>query len=77
MWVMGRPTLFAAALVSLAACGTLLTEAPDDGELLDAPFADRTREERAAFLAGDEAFGKSFAISEGLGPIFNNASCAS
>jgi CxxC motif-containing protein (DUF1111 family) len=64
-------------LSGAAACGTLLTEAPDDGDLLDAPLEGLTAEERAAFVAGDEAFGKPFAIAEGLGPIFNNVSCAS
>jgi CxxC motif-containing protein (DUF1111 family) len=55
----------------------LLTEAPDDGDLLDAPIEGLTGEEHAAFLVGDEAFAKPFATVEGLGPIFNNVSCAS
>ena len=66
-----------ASLLASAACGTLLTEAPDDGDVLDAPLEGLTEEERAAFVTGDEAFGKPFAIAEGLGPIFNNVSCAS
>src|SRR5262245_58045767 len=81
MWVL-RPLslttpLLIVALAGAWACGPLLTEAPDDGDLFDAPLPDLGPAELSAFLVGDEAFGKPFAISEGLGPIFNNISCAS
>jgi CxxC motif-containing protein (DUF1111 family) len=69
--------LLNASLLGVAACGTLLTEAPDDRDLLEAPLEGLTAEERAAFVLGDAAFGKPFAIAEGLGPLFNNISCAS
>jgi CxxC motif-containing protein (DUF1111 family) len=61
----------------LAACGVLTTEAPDDADLFDAPFPFLTGPELAAFARGDEEFGRAFAPSTGLGPIFNNVSCAS
>lgn len=63
--------------VALAGCDALVTEAPDDGDLMDAPLPGLTAEERAAFVRGDEEFGRTFAIQDGLGPIFNNVSCAS
>jgi len=71
-----RSTL-ALALLLTAACDALLTEAPDDGDLLDAPLPGLTAEEQAAFLRGDEEFGRAFSVAEGLGPIFNGVSCAS
>lgn len=69
--------VLAAVFLGAAACGELFTEAPDDGDILDGPLPGLTPEERAAFLRGDEAFGRAFSIAEGLGPIFNNVSCAS
>lgn len=63
--------------ILLAACGVLTTEAPDDDDLLDAPFPFLTSPELAAFARGDEEFGRAFAPATGLGPIFNNVSCAS
>lgn len=44
---------------------------------MDSPVPGLTSEELAAFIRGDEAFGRAFTPAEGLGPIFNNVSCAS
>jgi CxxC motif-containing protein (DUF1111 family) len=66
-----------ALLACSAGCGRLLTTAPEAADLFDAPLPGLSPAEHAAFVAGDEQFGKAFAISEGLGPIFNNVSCAS
>ncbi len=64
-------------LTALAvSCSDLFTEAPDDADLFDAPLEGLTSEELAAFVRGDEAFGQGFAPATGLGPIFNNRSCA-
>jgi CxxC motif-containing protein (DUF1111 family) len=63
--------------VAVFACGELGTEAPADGDVLDAPLPGLTPEELAAFLRGDAQFGKEFSPVEGLGPIFNNVACAS
>jgi CxxC motif-containing protein (DUF1111 family) len=60
-----------------AGCGRLLTTAPDAADLFDAPLPGLSPAEHAAFVEGDEQFGKAFAMTEGLGPIFNNVSCAS
>jgi CxxC motif-containing protein (DUF1111 family) len=57
-------------------CGTLITKAPDPGDVLDAPLEGLTAAEQAAFAAGDAQFERPFAASEGLGPIFNDVSCA-
>jgi len=65
--------LFSAAL----GCGDLVTEAPDDGDVLDAALPGLTSPELAAFVRGDAEFERRFAPSTGLGPIFNNVSCAS
>jgi CxxC motif-containing protein (DUF1111 family) len=68
------------ALVSAAAgaaCGDLLTRAPEASEVFDGPLDGLTADERAAFVRGDAEFGRRFAPATGLGPIFNNVSCAS
>lgn len=59
-----------------AACGVLTTDEISSGNLLDSPIEGLTPAELAAFVEGDRDFGRSFAPAEGLGPIFNNASCA-
>lgn len=66
----------AIALLSSAACADLLTEAPDDADLFDAPVSGLSASERAAFVRGDAEFGRRFSPLTGLGPIFNDASCA-
>ncbi|MBM4195340.1 MAG: thiol oxidoreductase [Gemmatimonadetes bacterium] len=65
------------ALVVSAACSSLLTEAPADGEVFDAPLDGLTSVELAAFVRGDEEFARRFSPATGLGPVFNNVSCAS
>ena len=71
--------LVAAAIcgVVLGACDHLATEAPPDGDVFDGPVEGLTTAELAAFARGDAEFERRFAPSTGLGPIFNNASCAS
>ncbi|HEX6133764.1 MAG TPA: di-heme oxidoredictase family protein [Longimicrobiales bacterium] len=59
------------------ACDRLTTSAPADGDVFDAPLPGLTPAELAAFARGDAEFERRFAPSSGLGPIFNNASCAS
>jgi CxxC motif-containing protein (DUF1111 family) len=68
--------LLAAALIATA-CGDLFTEAAADGDVFDAPMPGLSAAELAAFARGDAEFARRFAPSTGLGPIFNNASCAS
>lgn len=69
-------SLAGALLLLLSACGELLTSAPDDGDVFDAPLDGLTANERTAFLRGDREFARRFAPATGLGPIFNDASCA-
>ena len=64
------------ALAVLAACGDIFTAAPDPAHVLDGPLDGLTPDELAAFVEGDEQFGRPFAPADGLGPIFNNVSCA-
>lgn len=59
------------------ACADLLTEAPPDGDVFDGPVEGLSSAELAAFARGDAEFERRFAPATGLGPIFNNASCAS
>lgn len=67
--------LFGAA-IGAAACDQLTTVAPSDGDLFDAPVEGLTQAELAAFARGDAEFGRQFAPNTGLGPIFNDVSCA-
>ena len=60
-----------------AGCSKLMTTAPEPGNLFDSPLDGLTAAELAAFAEGDAQFGNAFAIQTGLGPIFNNVSCAS
>ncbi len=71
------PALLVGAALAGFGCGTLMTTAPEPGDLFDSPLEGLTPAENAAFAEGDAQFGKAFAIAEGLGPIFNNVSCAS
>jgi CxxC motif-containing protein (DUF1111 family) len=62
--------------VAIVACDVLTTEPPNDGDLFDAPLEGLSAGEMAAFLRGDEEFGRPFSPNTGLGPIFNDVSCA-
>jgi CxxC motif-containing protein (DUF1111 family) len=65
------------AALSLIGCGDLATEAAPDGDAFDTALPGLTADELAAFVRGDAEFERRFAPSTGLGPIFNNVSCAS
>ncbi|HKS07539.1 MAG TPA: di-heme oxidoredictase family protein [Gemmatimonadaceae bacterium] len=64
------------ALATAIACSDLLTTLPNGADLLDSPLPELTETELAAFLRGDEEFGRPFSVAEGLGPLFNDVSCA-
>lgn len=63
--------------VAAAACDQLTTVQPPDGDVFDAPVEGLTSGELAAFVRGDGEFGRPFSPDAGLGPIFNDVSCAS
>jgi len=65
-----------ACVLGLTACDALLTEPPSDADVMDGPLPGLSNEERRVFALGDAAFERSFSPAEGLGPIFNNTSCA-
>lgn len=58
-------------------CGKLLTTPPPLGDRFDQPMDGLDNGELGDFQDGQTQFRKSFTITEGLGPIFNNVSCAS
>ena len=73
-----RRLLVAAAFpLALWGCDHLTTEAPVEGDVFDAALPGLTADELAAFVRGDAEFERRFAPATGLGPIFNNVSCAS
>src|SRR6266545_3722950 len=62
--------------VAIVACDQLTTVAPPDGDVFDAPVDGLSNSELAAFARGDGEFERRFAPNTGLGPIFNDVSCA-
>ena len=72
-----RSILTATLGLGLSACDHLSTEAPATGDVLDGAMPGLTASERSAFVRGDAEFERRFAPASGLGPIFNNVSCAS
>lgn len=58
-------------------CGTFFTELPNSKQTLDGPIAGLTPTQLSLFLDGDEAFSEMFTPATGLGPVFNQVSCAS
>ena len=73
----GKRLRYAVAAATLAGCGELLTETPSGADILDAPVPGLSATELAAFIKGDAEFSRRFAPATGLGPIFNDVSCAS
>jgi CxxC motif-containing protein (DUF1111 family) len=63
-------------LVGVVACSDLLTSAPEPGDVFDGPVDGLSPSELAAFIRGDQEFGRRFSAATGLGPIFNDVSCA-
>jgi CxxC motif-containing protein (DUF1111 family) len=68
----------AAILSSVTAlgCDQLTTVGPQDGDVFDAPVEGLSDAEMAAFARGDGEFERQFSPNTGLGPIFNDVSCA-
>lgn len=66
----------AALALIVVACSDLLTSAPDAGDVFDGPLDGLSPTELAAFVRGDQEFGRRFSPAIGLGPIFNDVSCA-
>ena len=71
-----RTALSAVAAILLAGCDQLTTVAPPDGDVFDAPLSGLSSAELAAFARGDAEFERQFSPNTGLGPIFNDVSCA-
>jgi CxxC motif-containing protein (DUF1111 family) len=76
-WRIAAMVAICAASLHTIGCGKLLTTKPDPGERFDTPLPGLDNGELGDFQAGHTQFRKSFTIAEGLGPIFNNVSCAS
>ena len=68
--------LVVGGLLLAAGCDQLTTVAPPDGDVFDAPLEGLSPSELSAFARGDAEFERQFAPNTGLGPIFNDVSCA-
>jgi CxxC motif-containing protein (DUF1111 family) len=69
--------LWALAVTVIAACNTVLPDAPSSDSVLEGPVENLTGQQLAAFLAGDREFSRRFGPADGLGPIFVATSCES
>lgn len=67
--------LSAVALIGIAGCDQVMTSAPLAGDTFSSPMDELPGGLNAAFIQGDENFGRVFTVAEGLGPIFNSLSC--
>jgi CxxC motif-containing protein (DUF1111 family) len=73
----GRFGVASLGFLAASACSDLLTATPSDADLFDAPVTGLSPSELSAFLRGDQEFGRRFSPMTGLGPMFNDVSCAS
>lgn len=73
-----KATLFSLVAISafLPGCDLVNPQAAEPGDVFDGPLPGLSTAEMRAFIDGDQAFGRQFSPAEGLGPIFNNTSCA-
>lgn len=71
------PLWLGVGLTALVACDAVLPGAPSSDVILDGPLDGLTSQQRAVFFAGDEEFNRTFAVADGLGPIFVAAACGS
>lgn len=73
-----RRSAVAICLLALlgAGCDKLLTTPPAHGERFDQPLPGLDNGELGDFQDGQTQFRRAFTIADGLGPIFNNVSCA-
>ncbi len=77
VWRYAAIVAFCALCLHAVGCEKLLTTKPDPGDRFDTPLPGLDNGELGDFQDGHTQFRKAFTIAEGLGPIFNNVSCAS
>ena len=63
------------ALAVLAGCDVFMPDLPPDAHVLDGTIEGMTPSQVHQHIAGDEEFGRRFAVADGLGPIFVATSC--
>jgi CxxC motif-containing protein (DUF1111 family) len=71
-----RTAVLLGSTLLIAGCDQLTTVGPPDGDVFDAPLDGLSSSEMAAFARGDAEFERQFSPNSGLGPIFNDVSCA-
>ncbi|HET9952446.1 MAG TPA: di-heme oxidoredictase family protein [Candidatus Eisenbacteria bacterium] len=78
-WLDPATLALSAVVLALAVlgCDELLTTKPPLGERFDQPLEGLSNGELGQFQRGQTQFRRAFTVREGLGPIFNNISCAS
>src|SRR6185503_10951214 len=76
-WRLAAIVAFCVLSLHALGCEKLLTTKPDPGERFDTPLPGLDNGELGDFQDGHAQFRKAFSIADGLGPVFNNVSCAS
>src|SRR5688572_7882021 len=59
----------------VSGCDILMPDLPPEDEVLDGTIEWMTPSQVRQHIAGDEEFGRRFAVADGLGPIFVATSC--
>lgn len=62
--------------IVMCSCDFVWTAPPPEGQDFETPLDGLSGEQLATFAAGDEHFERVFSPAEGLGPRFNESSCA-
>jgi CxxC motif-containing protein (DUF1111 family) len=62
-------------VIALGGCDIVMPDLPPDDQMLDGTIAGLTPSQVHQHIAGDEEFGRRFAVGDGLGPIFVATSC--
>ncbi len=70
------PGILLVVSLLLGGCDLVNPQAAEPGDVFDGPLPGLSAVEMRAFVDGDRAFERQFSPAEGLGPIFNNTSCA-
>lgn len=68
--------LVVAAMLLTASIGAVAQRGPGPGPGGPTPVPELTLAQRQAFDEGVRTFGKAYTVAEGLGPVFNDESCA-
>ncbi len=74
---MNRSILTCVVLLLITSCDVFLPDGPKESDVLNEPVPDLSSEQLLNHFRGDAEFGRVFAETDGLGPMFVSNSCES